>query len=262
MEHRVDATAPGAPSEPVGNLPVAVLFKDPPVSGAEDAYTPAFARDLGLRAVHVPLLATTDVLAPAESWLPAGDAVPVHIVTTSRRASAALARVLAQTTEPRNITVWAVGPATARPLTGLPGVTIRGTDAGDAAALATQLLAAPDLPASLIVLRGDKSLETVPTRLRAAGVGVREVPAYATGAREAWWADLPQSARWWVCFSPSGVDILCTRFPAGPLPEVRVAAIGETTAARVREMWPRARLVVAPRPCAEGVVQAIRGDGE
>ncbi|KAJ1559822.1 hypothetical protein HK405_009216 [Cladochytrium tenue] len=153
----------------------------------------------------------------------------------------------------RRLPSFAVGAATARPLAPL-GVSVHGTDAGKAEALAdviakhfaaatTDDADAQSPPRRLLILCGDRRLGVLPARLKAAGLSVYELVVYKTRANPRFESDLATALADYaapaavVFFSPSGADVALPVLRCHSWwPVCRVAAIGPTTAARLTEL--------------------------
>ncbi|KAI9217957.1 tetrapyrrole biosynthesis, uroporphyrinogen III synthase [Blastocladiella britannica] len=265
-----------------------VLFKDAPESDQKDAYATALAVHGNAR--HIPLLATTDTPRELETvWAslpdPCGE---VHFLITSVRAArvvtAALPSLLrlplSAATRRMVVHVWPLGPATAAPLDLLQLPPAKGraqvqvhvppasANVRDAASLAAYFIAngphstvdSNKNKVPVVFARGDKALDALPKALEAAGIPLITAVVYHTAERANWMSELAGDAldldTWWVFFSPSGASIVANAFPDGPPPNVRIASIGETTAAQLRSL---ARTVhaVAARPTADALAEAI-----
>ncbi|HTH50991.1 MAG TPA: uroporphyrinogen-III synthase [Pyrinomonadaceae bacterium] len=83
----------------------------------------------------------------------------------------------------------------------------------------------------LLFVRGERSMRTIPEKL-AAIADVDEVAVYRTVEIESTDHDLSAEAEWICFFSPSAVEAFEKRFGN----DLRVAALGETTAARAGEL--------------------------
>ena len=177
------------------------------------------------------------------------------VVTTSQRAVEAFAGALADL-EPSVKTIWqndlyyfVVGTATGRALQQSARVSsacIMGAETSGSGERLSDFIVNytkkhPDaLSSPLLYLVGDKTRETISTKLQQHSIAVKEVQVYATAVRgdvpatlQAALECLPDTSPIWIaCFSPSGVRA------AGPLlkehqlsrnQRFRCAAIGPTT---------------------------------
>ncbi|CAN5909152.1 hypothetical protein BH11MYX3_BH11MYX3_17840 [soil metagenome] len=186
------------------------------------------------------------------------------VVVASARAAAALARALEggarQLPE-----VWAVGPATKRALAAAGIAANLPPAAYDGASLAQAMVTSRDLEGRrVLVPRAEDGRDDVISLLRSAGAEVVDVIAYRTVATS---PDDPSIARGKelllgadaaICavFAPSQVTALIAA--VGPLSALRVvfAAIGDTTAAVLREAGVEA-VSVAASPTPEGLANAV-----
>ncbi len=152
---------------------------------------------------------------------------------------------------------FVVGPATAERARTL-GLRPEGEEAGQADDLATAILAHRfDRP--LLFLCGDRRRDTLPERLRAAGLALEERVVYRTLLdASALRAEADGLTAWVVFFSPSGVEAACV-VEAVPWNRIRKAAIGPTTAAALRAAgFAPAAVAAAPTPEALAVaLQAV-----
>ncbi|CAI7572442.1 unnamed protein product [Penicillium glandicola] len=214
------------------------------------------------------------------------------LIFTSQRAVEGFAQMIEdekhvsfniQTTPP--LTLYTVGPATARTLTTLrnkhlPHATIHGADTGTGENLAHFILnhydsLYPTHKPSLLFLVGEvrrdiipKTLmdETLPTEKR---IGVDELVVYETGVMESFegvFADVVGRSAgpvWVVVFSPTGCEAMLRVLGLGPFAgtgtrQVFVATIGPTTRDYLREKFGFEAHVCAPRPSPEGVLEGIQ----
>ena len=192
-----------------------------------------------------------------EAWTAAADSADGSIESSS------------WTTTPH----YAVGPATAAALSGLPGhvrppsYLIRGTDSGNAENLAALIVEQGTASQSLpyLYLVGDKRRETISSVLFSNGLKISELHVYTTAPAEAFdtaFKEVVQQSRgkrieWLVFFSPSGVKLALPLAKSLGL-EPRLAAIGPTTRAYLEN---EARVTVdamADKPDAEALLQALR----
>ena len=238
----------------------AVLTRDPT---SAPAYAAALA-PLGLECVAMPVTKHAPPQDPgALARAVAGDFAA--IVVASPRAAHELARARAATAQALP-EVWAVGPATRRALD-IAKIRAHHPDgARDSADLARALVAARDLRGQrVLVPRAEEGRTEGLEILRAAGVEVvdviayRTVPVTASDPAVAEGAALLRAGNAAICavFAPSQVTALAAI--VGPLSALatRFCAIGETTAAAVREAGV-AGVAVAPEPTPEGMAQAVR----
>jgi uroporphyrinogen-III synthase len=227
---------------------------------APDPYVTAFER-AGLHAVCEPVLAFA---------FPNQERLRAHLerrdcyealIATSPRVAIALERLFANREDLartwRGTTAYAVGPKTAKRLREV-GLEPRGAEAGDAAALARQIVA--DAPgADLLFLCGNRRRDTLPDRLRGAGVLFEELVVYETHPRQ----DLtlppsrqPSGTTWLAFFSPSGLEAV-EQAESGNLREYRIAAIGSTTGGALADAGHSVE-AVADAPSPDGLVSAIQ----
>lgn len=120
------------------------------------------------------------------------------------------------------------------------------------------------------MVRGDKSLEEVPSALKEAGREVREVTVYETAEEPKLSQRVSEISKeihgettvWLAFFSPSSAKMVLPHIRSAGLldrtgREVRVAAIGETTR-RFLEGGGWLVDAIAAEPNAEGLFEAIR----
>lgn len=183
------------------------------------------------------------------------------LIATSPRVATALGRVFAErealAESWREAPAYAVGPKTATRLRDV-GFHPRGEDAGNAAALARQIV--NDRPsAPLLFLSGNRRRDTLPTRLRAEEVPFEEVVVYETRTQDALTLPSfgpPSGSTWLVFFSPSGLEAVEKAESVDPS-DYRVAAIGPTTGGTLEEAG-YAVDAVAEEPSPEGLVAALQ----
>jgi len=232
---------------------------------AGSAYISALA-PLGLEIVAMPLTRTEPPRDPAAlaRALDAGGHAAI-LVASARAAAALIEAIRGARVQPSLPEVWAVGPATLRALHAGGISAIHPPGAHDGASLAHALIAGHDLGGRrVLVPRAEDGREEAMAILRAAGVGIDDVVAYRTVASP---ADDPALARGrelllgdrcavCIVFAPSQVSALTVL--VGPLAErkVQFAAIGDTTAAVLREAGV-ASVAVASTPTPEGLANAI-----
>ncbi|MFB6099402.1 MAG: uroporphyrinogen-III synthase, partial [Salinibacter sp.] len=184
------------------------------------------------------------------------------LVATSPRVATALSELFGEQSgladEWRGAPAYAVGPKTARCLRKF-GLRPRGDDAGSAAALAERIVAEkPSVP--LLFLCGNRRRDTLPHRLREAGIPFDEVVVYETRTREALTLPPSEGSTWLVFFSPSGLEAIEQSESVTPA-DYRRAAIGPTTAGALREAgW--SVDAVAEEPSPEGLISALPGADE
>jgi uroporphyrinogen-III synthase len=155
----------------------------------------------------------------------------------------------------RSLPTFTVGPTTAADAAAL-GLRPTGEEAGTADDLA-DVITSHSLDRPLLFLCSDRRRDTLPDRLRAAGVAFEEVTAYHTVGYGGDLAEAVAERRpdWIVCFSPSGVEAM--RALARPSwNRIFYAAIGPTTADALRAagIAPRA---VAAEPTPEALAAAL-----
>jgi len=229
-----------------------------------DPYRTAFRR-VGLRAICEPVLTFA---FPNQTQLASHlERVGRYaaLVATSPRVGTALGRLFADREDVasrwRGAPGFAVGPKTASRLHEV-GLEPRGGDAGNAAALAEQIVeAAPSAP--LLFLSGNRRRNTLPNRLREAGLAFDELVVYETRSRSDLTLPPPGSSSdpsWLVFFSPSGREAVEQAPAVDPdqLRRYRLAAIGPTTAGALEEAG-GAVAAVAPEPSPDGLVEALQG---
>jgi len=227
----------------------------------DDRYVSAFA-DAGLRAVCEPVLtfafpnqsALVDRLERRDRY--------AALIATSPRAVSALKRLFADRKDLarlwRGAPAYAVGPKTAQELRTI-GVEPRGTEAGDAEALARQIV--EDAPAApLLFLCGNRRRDTLPDRLWAASVPFEEVIVYETHTRQDLTIPPSDGAVWLAFFSPSGLEAV-EQAEGIELSRYRLAAIGPTTGGAL-EAAGHSVAAVAEEPSPEGLVSAIQAAEE
>jgi uroporphyrinogen-III synthase len=220
-------------------------------------YVTALAR-LGLEGIAMPVTRTAPARDPGELGRVLARGGYAAVVVASARAAQAVATVGVALPE-----VWAVGPATARALAAA-GIAARvPAVARDGATLARALVAErPMAGVRVLVPRAEEGREDAIAILREAGAEVDAIVAYRTVAVA---VDEPAIARGLgllrrgeaaVCavFAPSQVAALDGLVGIRAI-AARFAAIGETTAAALREAG--AAAVVAEAPTPEGLAKAV-----
>lgn len=224
---------------------------------AEDPYPAAFRR-AGYRPETVRVLRYVFV-GPGElrDRLSRPDAYS-GLVATSPRAMAAVARLDEGPTGWADAPCFVSGPETARRARAL-GFEPSGEDAGRAGELADRIVRADERFAEerrpLLFLTGNRRRDELPARLAEAKIPLEELIVYRSEHREtlAW----PEDALDWVIFfSPSGWEAVRA---SGGLPgtDVRIGAIGPTTAERLRNAGLEVA-AVATRPDPDALVAAVR----
>lgn len=243
-------------------MPFAVFTRE---VDASSAYVSALAA-LGLEIVAMPLTRSEpprDPGALARALEAGGHAA---IVIASARGAAALVEAASGVrVHPTLPEVWAVGPATLRALVAGGIHAIHPPGSHDGASLAHALVTERSLDGRrVLVARAEDGREEAMAILRAAGAIVDDVPVYRTVPSP---VDDPALARGrelllggraniCVVFAPSQVTALAAL--VGPLAErhTQFAAIGDTTAAVLREAGV-ATVAVATVPTPEGLANAI-----
>jgi len=241
----------------VGEVAYAVITRE------ADAAAPykAVLAPLGLEGIAMPVTRTAPARDPGELVRALAEGGYAAIVVASARAAVALQAARGQGALPE---VWAVGPATARALTsaGIPALVP--PVARDAVALARTLVAERALVGHrVLVPRAEEGRDEAIEILREAGVVVDAITAYRTVPAA---ADEPalvpgltllRRGEVAVCavFAPSQVAALDALVGIRRI-TARFAAIGETTAAALREAG-AAGITVAGAPTPEGLAKAV-----
>lgn len=149
---------------------------------------------------------------------------------------------------------FVVGPRTAEGVRAL-GLAPVGAEAGHADALAGHIEADPPVK-PLLFLCGDRRRDTLPDRLRAAGVAFAELVVYRTiGDASALEACLSERPGWLAFFSPSGVEA-ALELDGISWNSLSAAAIGPTTADALRAAGIRPAAVAAS-PTPDALVAAV-----
>lgn len=221
-----------------------------------DPYVRALS-EIGLRAVCRPVLS---FVFPADEALRERLHNRAHyggVVATSPRAARAVRRVFDERgtlhAKWEDAPAFVVGPKTADRFRDL-GFDVRGEETGSAEALVSVIAdQRPEEP--LLFLAGDRRRDTLPEGLVAANVSFEEEVVYETHPRTD--LTLPPAANdsWLVFFSPSGLEALQAS-DAGSIGAYRVATIGPTTAADLREKGVEVD-AVSELPSPKGVVEAL-----
>ncbi|SHK05845.1 uroporphyrinogen-III synthase [Rhodothermus profundi] len=224
---------------------------------AEAASSDPFATRLQAAGYHPLVLPVLSVVWRNTAHLQAALAHPEvygGLIFTSPRAVEAVRRLGTPPAAWRWRRVYVVGPRTAAAARAM-GWTPQGEEAGSGLALARLILQEPWPSRPLLFLCGERRRSELPEQLRTAGFPLEELVVYETRPAT---PVLPAGASapdWVVFFSPSGWEA------ARSLPikwkQVRVAAIGPTTAAALQEKGV-AVMAVARTPTPEGLLAAIQ----
>lgn len=243
-------------------MPYAVFTRE---VDASSAYVSTLAA-LGLEIVAMPLTRTEPPRDPGAlaRALEAGGHAAI-LIASARGAAALVEAATGGRIYPTLPEVWAVGPATLRTLVagGIPA--IHPPAAHDGASLAHAMIDERVLDGRrVLVARAEDGREEAMAILRAAGAIVEDVPVYRTVPSPpddpvlARGRELLLGGRAAVCvvFAPSQVTALAAL--VGPLGErhTTYAAIGDTTAAMLKELGV-ATVAVAITPTPEGLANAI-----
>ncbi|KAH7925020.1 tetrapyrrole biosynthesis uroporphyrinogen III synthase [Leucogyrophana mollusca] len=169
-----------------------------------------------------------------------------------------------------------------------------GAESGTAESLARFIIRDLDPPIGngqhnrLFYLTGDKNRDTLPSLLEQGGIDLEPLQVYATRGSSRFAKDLAdvlhptplcsdsqEAWGWIVFFAPSAAEFVTPTLrssfilpmaaespPIRPTPNVKIAAIGPTTAAFLRETLSFAVAVVASKPNAEDLASAIMRHGE
>jgi len=231
------------------------------------AYTTVLVES-GLKPVAMPVTRTEPPGDPGALGRALDAGGHAAIIIASARAAEALAHAIAHraTRAPLPLPeVWAVGPATSHALASAGIHAVHPPGAHDGATLARALLAQRSLGGRrVLVPRAEHGRDEAIQILRAAGAEIDDVVAYRTMPAP---ADDPAisegrallvggEAAVCLVFAPSQVAALIGI--VGPLPALRTRflAIGDTTAAVLREAGV-AEVEVATAPTPEGVANAV-----
>ena len=241
-------------------MPFAVLTR---YLDSTSAYVDVFAA-LGLEAVAMPVTRTAPPRDPQALVRALEHGGHAAVMVASARAAAALAR--AREDGVRQLPeVWAVGPATRRALAAAGISSQHPSSAHDGASLAQAMLAARDLAGRrVLVPRAEDGREEAIAVLRAAGVEIVDIVAYRTVATP---PDDPSLVRGrellvtgqaavCVVFAPSQVAALINVLGPIALLPTMFAAIGDTTAAVLREAGVQT-VTIATSPTPEGLAKAV-----
>jgi len=229
-------------------------------AGAAAPYVAALA-PLGLEGLAMPVTRIAPARDPGELARALAHGGYAAIVVASARAALALHTARGQAVLPE---VWAVGPATARALTAAGIPPLVPPVARDAVTLARALVAERTLAGHrVLVPRAEEGRDEAIEILREAGVLVDAITAYRTVPAAADDPDLADGLMLLrrgevaVCavFAPSQVAALDALVGIRRI-TARFAAIGETTAAALREAG-AAGITVAGAPTPEGLAKAV-----
>jgi len=209
--------------------------------------------------VAMPVTCTAPPRDPGELTRALERGGQVAIVVASARAAGALASLRGGAALAE---VWAVGPATARALAEAGIAAVVPPAVRDGATLARALVAARAVAGRrVLVPRAEDGRDDAIAVLRAAGADVDAITAYRTVAVA---GDAPELAHGLavlrdaaVCavFAPSQVTALDALVPIRAI-TARLVAIGQTTAAALREAG-AAAVAVAAAPTPEGLAKAV-----
>ncbi|KAL1408500.1 uroporphyrinogen-III synthase [Vanrija albida] len=259
--------------DPARTTPRLALFRTPAPGDAYHAALSPYAP------TSVPALADRLLPGALGPVLRAGAGGWEAVVITSRRAAEAWAAAAGTTALDAGaeswsaVSVYSPGPAVGSVLDAACVPThlrpAPGPTAVSAASLAPLLLSAAPRGteyAAYLLLTGDKTLPLLGDALAAAGRRATKVQVYATAQAPTLAANverLPRALRWAALFSPSSAGYVLpllegAGFGVRPASagRLRIAAIGETTAAFLREGG-YALDAVAATPTAEGLLAAI-----
>lgn len=247
-------------------MATAVLTRDP---GDAAAYASVLA-ELGLELIAMPVTRTVSAGDPDALVRALGDGRYAAIVVASPRAAAALASAAERAGVHEPPEIWAVGPATRDVLEAARLPVHLPDEVRDGGELAARLAMSRDLRGERVLIpRAEQGRPEILDTLREAGAIVVDVICYRTvavdpsdAAVERGAAALASGAAA-ICavFAPSQVNalaaILETRGRALASLAVQFCAIGETTAAALREAGV-ADVAVATAPTPEGMAHAVR----
>lgn len=145
---------------------------------------------------------------------------------------------------------YAVGPRTAGILRDA-GFEPVGEESGTGEELAAVVIATYVAELPLLFLAGDRRRDAIPEALAGAGTPLEELTVYRTTPVDL--GELDVTPEWVVLFSPSGVEAWSG---LGSRPDVRYAAIGETTATALSDAGFEVGAVAA-HPTPASLVDAI-----
>lgn len=220
---------------------------------------------LGLPGVEfVPVLNHTFIDLPAlDQYLACSEAKGAEaVVVTSQRAVEALS----QTANVENILnkpVFTVGPATADRLRDCGFLNVKGENTGNGQTLSDEVL--PQQPYSkYIFFTGVVHRDIIPKKLESMGATVIQKVVYDTTSRKDCTERLREKVGqagdrtpWVVFFSPSGVKEIVEELQNFPRDSFKIASIGPTTEAYLREN----QLIpdcVSEKPTPQHLHQAIK----
>lgn len=161
-----------------------------------------------------------------------------------------------------DLPVFTVGPATARSIQRRGFRQVLGAEAGNGELLGDQIVEWYEgKEGSLLFLAGDKRRDILPRKLQQAGIPWQEIEVYTTEPRVEFPRQLqalaPTAKDWVVFFSPAGAqDAMQVLLRLAERP--KLATIGPTTEAYLREEWRIEPAVVAARPVPEDLVRAMQ----
>ena len=181
----------------------------------------------------------------------------------------------------RGMTVYTVGPATARALTKLQFSTIMGADTGNGGALANLLIQTFQRDGSfttngsnesaelhprppLLFLAGDKRRDIIPKRLAADNIPLEELIVYETTVASTFDEELDRvledetdgDIEWIVFFSPSGAEVALEKLKRLNR-KIKIATIGPTTEEYLRKEWNLIPDMVSAKPEPISMVRGI-----
>jgi uroporphyrinogen-III synthase len=180
----------------------------------------------------------------------------------------------------RGMTVYTVGPATARALIKLRFSTIVGADTGNGGALANLLIQtfqrdgslatngtneSAELPRPpLLFLAGDKRRDIIPKRLAADNIRLEELIIYETTVASTFDEELDRvledetdgDIEWIVFFSPSGAEVALEKLKRSNR-KIKIATIGPTTEEYLRKEWSLIPDMVSAKPEPISMVRGI-----
>lgn len=214
----------------------------------------------GAVVLEVPLIVTVGpsdggrALREAITTMPKG----TWLVLTAATAVGPLLEIVTSQDLSRRCKLAALGPGTAAALAeaGLP-VDLVG-EGGGAQGLVQPLVGAVDTGALVVLIQAQVPAAGLADALRAAGLEVSEVPAYATVEREVSAEERAelQGADLVVLASPSAARSLASALGDTSAPSPEVVVFGETTAREARAQG-FGQVTVADRPDRSGVLEAL-----
>lgn len=220
---------------------------------ADDPYEAAFER-AGF-AAHSSQVLSFEVVGAAE--LQQALSHPERfggVIITSPRAAEILADALAGRERSGDWyarPAYAVGPRTADILR-TAGFEPVGEESGTGTRLAEVIVESYRAELPLLFLAGDRRRPELPARLSGAEIAFEEITVYRTQTESP--SPNVDAADWLAFFSPSGVEAWLRQETSSG---ARIAAIGETTAAALREAGFEVD-AVAQEPTPESLLEAVR----